>query len=75
MKRLLLPLLAALALPSAVSAESYWLLIRTTEGGLQKIEMSSIAQCEEEGVKAAKRIVSIGVGGNRNKFYTCVTGK
>ena len=27
MKRLLLPLLAALALPTAVNAESYWLIL------------------------------------------------
>ena len=45
MKRFLLPLLAALALPTAVNAESFWLL---TQLGHQ-IEMESLAQCEEQG--------------------------
>ena len=45
MKHLLLPLLAALALPTAVNAESFWLL---TQLGHQ-IEMESLAQCEEQG--------------------------
>ena len=39
MKRLLLPLLAALALPTAVNAESYWLVLRwkfSSSGGFRK---------------------------------------
>jgi hypothetical protein len=54
MKRLLLPLIAALALPTAVSAESYWLVISDKENSrtstaLEKIEMESLAQCEKQG--------------------------
>ena len=52
MKRLLLPLLAALALPTAVNAESYWLLIRggyPNEPAFEKIEMKDSDQCEEMG--------------------------
>ena len=62
MKRLLIPLLAVLALPTAVSAESVWLLIKIkapssstpSEGAaLEKIEMKSMAQCEQEAEKLA----------------------
>tara|TARA_Y100001968_G_scaffold280565_1_gene277189 strand:+ start:58431 stop:58763 length:333 start_codon:yes stop_codon:yes gene_type:complete len=59
MKRLLLPLLAALAIPTAASAESYWLVIYKTHCGvsgqnpcgvaMEKIEMKSLKQCEENG--------------------------
>ena len=48
MKRLLLPLLAALALPTAVNAESYWLILRIVNS-LEKIEMESMKQCEKQG--------------------------
>ena len=57
MKRLLLPLLAALALPTAVNAESYWLVLTLGDGGhegasaLEKIEMISMEACENEGEK------------------------
>ena len=44
MKRLLLPLLAALALPTAVNAESYWLVLigKGTNRILEKIEMKNM---------------------------------
>ena len=54
-KRLLLPLLAALALPTAVNAESYWLILTYGRGGvvgvrgIKKIEMASLEACEKEG--------------------------
>ena len=55
MKRLLLPLIAALALPTAVNAESVWLWLRATHssGGAsqEKILMKSIEQCKSEGKK------------------------
>ena len=39
MKRLLLPLLAALALPTAVNAESYWLLVEIDiSGGVERLK-------------------------------------
>ena len=43
MKRLLFPLLAALALPTAVNAESYWLVLEYE--GMNRIEMESLEQC------------------------------
>ena len=55
MKYLLLPLIAALALPTAVNAESHWLIITYGLGGtgaaaLEKIEMPSAELCEKEGI-------------------------
>ena len=55
MKVLLFPLLAALTLPTAVNAESYWLILSygipafSQLGGLEKIEMVSLEACEKEG--------------------------
>ncbi len=76
MKRLLLPLIVALALPTAASAESYWLIIRSMSGqarSLEKIEMGSIAQCEDEIGKLLKRW---NMGENHRKDqFACVTGK
>ena len=56
MKRLLLPLLATLALPTAVIAEgqSIWLILHTVDTGIEKIEMASMEQCEENGEKFKK---------------------
>ena len=76
MKRLLLPLLAALALPNVVNAESYWLVINfsfATGSALEKIEMPSIKACEEEGEKWKN---SPRIKNQRNiNSYHCVTGK
>ena len=49
MKRTLLPLIAALALPTAVNAESYWLIIHIANSGVEKIEMEDLKQCEKMG--------------------------
>jgi len=54
MKRLLLPLLAALALPTAVNAETIWLLVSHVGGGIQKIEMIDMDTCEKESKKLKK---------------------
>ena len=58
MKRLLLPLIAALAFPAAANAESVWLVLRymgynerTSAGGLEKIEMKDMDQCQLMGAK------------------------
>ena len=70
MKRLLLPLLAALALPTAVNAESYWLILRASAMqavSLEKIEMESMEQCEEQGKIWEK------MGGYSK--YLCLIGK
>ena len=49
MKRLLLPLLAALALPTVVNAETVWLVIAFGNVGTEKIEMEDLKQCEKMG--------------------------
>ena len=68
MKRFLTPLLAALALPTAIHAESYWLVLSKYENSIEKIEMKSMEQCEEQGEKWE--------GGMWNKEdYICLTGK
>ena len=48
----LIPLLAAFALPTAVNADSYWMVISAASSGsasLEKIEMASMEQCNEQG--------------------------
>ena len=58
MKRLLLPLLGALALPTAVNAESVYLVIKTTTGSMMRengqlmvVPMKTMDGCEEAGQK------------------------
>ena len=75
MKRLLLPLLAAIALPTAVNAESYWLILRYgsqhgasdfASSSLEKIEMESMDQCElMGGAWASNKLVK-----GENKYNT-----
>ena len=50
MKRLLLTLLASLALPSSVNAESYYLLI-SGQYINQNVPMSSLEECEQNLIK------------------------
>ena len=74
MKRLLLPLLAAIALPTAVNAESYWLVLKVDDDrgiALEKIEMKSMEQCEEQGEDWSSSF-SIGTS---NNYYKCFIGK
>ena len=53
MHRFFIPLLAAIALPTTANAESIWLVLkisgRKSAAYLEKIEMGSMAQCEEQG--------------------------
>ena len=75
MKRLLLPLLAALALPTAVNAESHWLILTFAISGasLEKIEMPSAEVCEEEGRKWENSPTQRQVP--RFRSFHCVIGK
>jgi hypothetical protein len=77
MKRLLLALLAALALPTAVNAESYWLIIHMSRGGgynaLEKIEVSSLEACEKEG-RRWENSPTQGFKSIQRRFH-CVVGK
>ena len=61
MRKLLIPLLAALALPTAVSAESVYLVVKTTTGSMMRengqlmvVPMKTMDGCEEAG----QRLVS-----------------
>ena len=69
MKCLLLPLLAVLALPTAVIAKSYWLVLEYD--GMTKIEMESLKQCEEQG----KKYMSNKRGVKNQMHYFCLEGK
>ena len=54
MKRLLLPLLAALALPTDANTESIWLLLGYAGGGLEEIEIIDMNTCKIEAKKLKK---------------------
>ena len=75
MKLLLLPLLAVISLPTAVNAESYWLILRIDDDdsgvALEKIEMKSMKQCEEQGEDWYSSF-SIGTS---NNYYKCFIRK
>ena len=77
MKRLLLSLLAALALPTAASAESHWLVLnignQNIHSALEKIEMESAAACEKEG-RRWENSTTQGFKSTRRRFH-CVVGK
>ncbi|WP_320663887.1 hypothetical protein [Prochlorococcus sp. MIT 1223] len=80
MKRLLLPLLAALALPTTANAESVWLLIQhdrtrySVGDGIamavawEKIEMSDLSQCRTQGNLVKEHF-------GKNTYWLCVYGK
>ena len=68
-----LPLLAPLALTTAVKAESYWLVISLTAlraASLEKIEMASMEQCIEQG--EIFKTSDYNLHGNK---YECLKGK
>ena len=73
MKLLLLPLLAAIALPTAVHAESYWLILGYAQG-VTRVQVESIEQCEEQ-----RRIYSSSKGNTKGrvdqKRYWCLVSK
>ena len=74
MRKFLIPFLAALALPTNVYAESYWLVLKVDDDrgiALEKIEMKSMEQCEEQGEDWFSSL-SIGTS---NNYYKCFIGK
>ena len=76
MRYLLLPLLAALALPTAAKAESHWLIIQHTGSytpTLEKVEMPSAEACEKEG----RRWEDSPTQGDKSSYrrFHCVIGK
>ena len=70
MKLILLPLLAALVLPSAANAESIWLVLYVGKSGLEKIEMRDLEQCQKNG-EAYKNMEAAGLFKN----FVCLQGK
>ena len=73
MKRLLLPLLAAIALPTAVNAETWYLLIGKG-GGIVSVPMESEEQCEQ----AAEEVTTFKEWRGDGKLWfvvNCIKGK
>ena len=74
MNRLLISLLAALALPTAVNAETYYLLVKSSAGYGTSIPIGTLAECEIEGNKVIRK--NTWKGGSSIIFsYTCIKGK
>ena len=80
MRRFIFPLLAALALPTAVNAESVWLILRYSPNNrgvfaadLEKVEMKDMDQCEFQGAifRSSKRINKL----DRRIGFECIEGK
>ncbi len=74
MKKVILAIFASFALPTAVNAESYWLVFfsrGTNFGIMEKIEMESMTQCEEQGTNLKKSWRPMG---GQSKFI-CLRGK
>ena len=74
MKRLLLPLLAALALPTAVNAETWYLLGKGSKGATWQVPMESKEECEKQGQKFIKEWDWKGKKGIM-LGYMCIKGK
>lgn len=86
MRKLLIPLIAAITLPTNVNAETIWLVLKTVQcaGGcgaaLEKIEMATMDQCHENG----EVFISKGFSADRpeknskaiwHTAYKCLKGK
>ena len=74
MRKLLIPLLAAFAIPTVVNAQSYWLIMHSGSGsnaggGFAKIEVESMQQCNEQG-EIFKQ-----AGFKMKNKYVCLKGK
>ncbi len=81
MRKLLIPLLAAIALPTAVNAESVWLILLygksfdqngSVAASLEKIEMKNIDDCKDEG---SRWLSSQTIKKTSDRGYHCVIGK
>ena len=74
MRKFLIPLLASIAFPTSVNAETWHLIITGIQGSLVSVTTSSLEECEQSGKKAAnkkgwKGYKPIQIG------YVCVKGK
>ncbi len=70
-KNLLLQLLAALALPTAVNSETWYLLGRSDTGETWKINMGSNKECENQGKEFIKYKNLEGMEGLMSN-YVCI---
>ena len=70
MRKLLIPLLASLALPTAVNAETIWLVLSRSQAGFEKIEMKDMEKCEE-----MRNYWWENGGKNSGSYSLCITGK
>ena len=68
MRKYLIPLLAAIALPTAVNAETVWLVLRYK--GMTSIPTNSMEQCEASGQKYMNKIKN----SKTTMFYWCLEG-
>ena len=78
MRKSLITLLAALALPNAVNAESYWLVIvKSSHHGyaLEKIEMKSIDDCNTQGKLFVNSLKEQPKSAGGYLYFSCLTGK
>ena len=75
MKRLLLLLLAALALPTAVNAETWHLITKAYKGEFIAIPMASQEDCEKEGQEITNYKNWKGRVQVVNLAYYCIKGK
>ena len=80
MKKLISFLIAFSAFPTALNAESYWLILRyspRTYGGfsaaLEKVEMESMAQCELQGAKWKTGRIAVDI--SNFVGFECIEGK
>ena len=83
MKKLICFLIAFGSFPTALNAESTWLIIRYQSGAslkspiaMEKIEMENLEQCESEGAKwMGAKESKIESARNRGFSFTCLKGK
>ena len=77
MKRLLLSLIAVLALPTAVNAETWYLLARIGKSAAFTVPMPNKDQCESEGKRFLNNKNNNDWGGFLGNFpsYICIKGK
>ncbi len=75
MKRLLLPLLAALALPTAVNADdTHWLLLKRSEAGSRGYQWQMPTDSELECERAIQKIKNTSWWNDRSHAI-CLPGK
>ena len=79
---LLIALGMGFLLPTAASAESFWLILSessNTHSALEKIEMGSMEQCIKEGSRFKQGVgyngSEKGFPGKNKRQFICITGK